>query len=313
MSGVYKFAPKIFPELLNDESITELIFNSANELWLEKDGSLQRLNENFNSVIDYRNFLESILSESNNRVDQTQPVADGAWAGHRYSIVGPWISNDQYRFSLRKHPKITWTLEKLMDIGWCDQNQKKQLSKLVAERKNLFVVGGTGTGKTSVLNSILQESSESTRWIVIEDTPEIRLPNSASLKLLTRQSSSADVLAVTQSELLKCSLRLRPDRILMGEIRGNEAKDFLMAISTGHAGSAASLHADNPWQSLIRLEMLIQMAAPQWQLDSIRKLIKLGIDYIIMTKRNLDGGRVFGGCYRITALEPSGLILDACF
>lgn len=312
MSAI-EFAPKCLSDLIEDPSVTEVLVNTCDEIWFERKGHLNRANDRFESGLQYRNFVETVLSESNNRLDQTQPVADGSWSGHRYSIVGPWISMGQYRFSLRKHPLHSWTLDQLCESGWCNENEKNQLVGLVQKKENILVIGVTGSGKTSILNSLMKQASDDTRWISIEDTPELKPPNSASLSLLTRPEIGQGLPAVTQTELLKYSLRLRPDRLVLGEIRGHEAKDFLMALSTGHSGSAASLHADDPWQALLRLEMLIQMAAPNWQLDSIRRLVKIGLHKIILTRKNPSGARVFSGCYSLAALEPSGFLLDRDF
>jgi pilus assembly protein CpaF len=161
-----------------------------------------------------------------------------------------------------------------------------------------------------VLNSLLDLLPENERVVVIEDSSEIALSNKASMKLLTREDPHGILPAIDQTQLVKRSLRLRPDRIVMGEVRGSEAKDFLMAMATGHSGSFGTLHAQDANQALIRLEMLIQMGAPQWSLTAIRRLIQLSLDYIIITGRATTGERQLKGVYRLCSLEDQGFLVE---
>jgi pilus assembly protein CpaF len=148
------------------------------------------------------------------------------------------------------------------------------------------------------------------RVVMIEDTSELHSPNSASVKLLTRRDPHGHLRDIHQSDLLKQALRMRPDRIVMGEIRGEEAKDLLMAFATGHTGCMGTLHAETARQALIRLEMLIQLGAPQWGLHAVRTLIWLSLQNIVVVKKDKAGRRVLDGIYRVTALEEFGFLLE---
>jgi pilus assembly protein CpaF len=180
----------------------------------------------------------------------------------------------------------------------------------VEQRKNFLIVGGTGTGKTSLINALLHTCSDNERALVIEDTAEIELPNLSSMKLLTRQDPQGILKPIDQGQLLCHALRLRPDRIVVGEIRGAEAKDLLMALATGHSGSFGSLHASDARQALIRLEMLIQMGAPQWSLSAVRRLIQLSLDYVLLVGKSANGERQFQGVFKICSLEETGFLIE---
>jgi pilus assembly protein CpaF len=171
------------------------------------------------------------------------------------------------------------------------------------------LIGPTGSGKTAVLNACLAEISKDERVVILEDTDELRCANPLSTKLLSRWDSQKILSEVTLSDLVRLSLRLRPDRLVMGEVRGPEAKDLLMALSTGHRGSLATLHAETAQQALLRLEMLIQLGAPQWSLQAVRQLIHLSLDVIVVLK--MEGRRRrLHGMWRLSSLETFGFTLE---
>lgn len=298
-------------DLLEDENITEIMINGPRAIWFERDGVLHQHNDHFFSDLSFRNCLERICQRADTYINKESPCADGKFLEFRLSLVGGDLTDGFPHLSLRRHPKTPWTFEKLKSLGWCDHEQLSYLQSLISKRKNFLVVGATGTGKTTVLNAFLQLMSKNERAVVIEDTSEITLPNSASMKLLTREDPHYILPTVDQTQLVKRSLRLRPDRIIMGEIRGHEAKDFLMALATGHDGSFGTLHAQNANQALIRLEMLIQMGAPHWNLNAIRRLIQLSLDHIVVIERTVSGSRKLKGIYRLCSLEDHGFLVEA--
>lgn len=297
-------------EPMADESITEIIVNSPTSIWIEKDGRLHRHPDSFFSELSFRNCLDRICHEAKTHITTEYPCADGSFQDFRLSLIGADLTNSSAHFSLRRHPKNPWTFLKLAEKEWCSQKDLNLFQQIMEQRKNFLVVGATGSGKTSVLNSFLNLLPENERVVVIEDTSEIALPNKASMKLLTREDPQGVLPNIDQTQLVKRSLRLRPDRIVMGEVRGSEAKDFLMALATGHAGSFGTLHAQDAGQALIRLEMLIQMGAPQWSLSAIRRLIQLSLDYVIVTGKDKSGRRCFKGAYRLCSLEENGILLE---
>ena len=297
--------------LIANEDITEIIVNGPQSIWFEQKGLLHRHRDSFFSSLSFKNCIDLICLESQKQATLAQPCLDAHFREFRLSLVNDELTKTQTHFCLRRHPKNPWSFERLQKAGWCSSSQALTIQKLLNQRKNLLIVGGTGSGKTSVLNSCLQALPMNERLIVIEDTLEIALPNSASMRLLTREDPQGTLPEVDQSLLVKRALRLRPDRIVMGEIRGPESKDFLMALSSGHQGSLATLHADSPNQALLRLEMLIQMGAPQWSLLAIRRLIQMSLDYIVVTQRTPEGARRLSGIYRLSSLEESGFLTEA--
>lgn len=297
--------------LIQDEDISEIIVNGPFSIWFEKQGRLHEYADRFYSDLSYRNCLERLTQASKTHITIERPCADGKFMDFRLSLIGHDLTHANVHFTLRRHPKNPWTFEKMAALSWCTHAHIEKFQEIIRTRQSFLVVGGTGAGKTSILNSFLNLLGPQERVVVIEDTPEIALPNSASMKLLTRDDPQGILPSVDQTQLVKRSLRLRPDRLVMGEVRGSEAKDFLMALATGHSGSFGTLHAQDAHQALIRLEMLIQMGAPQWSLEAIRRLIQLSLNYIVVAEKTSAGQRRLKGIYKISSLEPQGFLLDS--
>lgn len=302
--------PGPLTELLNNASITEILVNGFEEIWYEKDGQLFKHNDYFISQLSYRNFCFRLMDEAKIQLTCEQPIAQGHLKNFRLQLVGSELSGTQTHISFRRHPDNPWTFNQLLEKGWGSPQEIEILKKIVTEQKNFLVVGGTGTGKTSVLNACLQSLARNERSLLIEDTLELKIPNAVSMRLLTRIDANGILRSIQQAELLRSALRLRPDRLVMGEIRGDEAKDFLMALSTGHQGSFGTLHASSASQALIRLEMLIQIGAPNWSLSAIRRLIQMSLDYILVLARDKSGQRFLEGVYKISSLEENGILLE---
>ncbi len=296
-------------ELQHDESISEILINGAESIWIERAGKLTRHPDSFYSEVSFRNFLDRLCHEAGVHTTAEHPSAEGRLTDFRLSLIGAELTQRAPHLTLRRHPRNPWNFQRLLEHGWADSSRIAYLQGLLRDRKNFLIVGPTGAGKTSVLNSFLQELPKEERLVVIEDTSEIHLPNDASLKLLTREDPQEVLPMVDQTQLVKRSLRLRPDRLVMGEVRGGEAKDFLMALATGHSGSCGTLHAQDAHQALLRLEMLIQMGAPQWNLEAIRRLIQLSLEYIVVVEK-IDGKRRLRGIYQLTSLESNGFLLE---
>jgi pilus assembly protein CpaF len=308
MAEYFTYGP--LDTLIQDESITEILVNGPDSIWFEKDGRLQRHDDLFLSEATYQNSLHRLCEKSQCQSTVEHPAASGFFEEFRLTLVRRELTRNHHHLSLRRHPKSPWTLESLFDRGWASQNDIIILRELMEKRRNFLIVGSTGSGKTSLINALLQTLPPNERAIIIEDTPEIELPNASCMKMITREDPQGVLKNVTQSDLLRHSLRLRPDRLVMGEIRGAEAKDLLMALATGHGGSFGTLHASDPRQALIRLEMLIQMGAPQWSLQAVRRLIHLSLDCILVVEKTPEGKRKFQGAYKICSLEENGFLVE---
>ncbi len=298
--------------LLNDQSITEVMITGSTSIYFERSGKLAKHEDRFLSDLSFRNFVQRVCREANVIPTLDAPFVDGTWRNWRLHMAIP-PSVPSPTLTLRRHPDNPWTLSDLQNAGWASQDAIDYLRALVIERKNFLIIGATGSGKTSVLNACLQQTELNERSILIEDTSELRIPNSVSTKLLTRRDPHRILRDIDQSELLKQSLRMRPDRLVMGEIRGGEAKDLLMAFATGHSGCMGTLHAENARQALIRLEMLIQVGAAQWSLQAVRTLVLLSIQAIVVVKKDADGKRKLDGIYKIASLEEVGFLLERVF
>jgi pilus assembly protein CpaF len=304
------FAAGPIEKLLADPEVTEIILNGPRSLWFERSGRLQHWPETFLSPLTYRNFISRLSREAGVQASLDCPFADGQWRGCRVHLIIPPASGESAVVTLRKHAQVPWTFERFRDRGWASEAALESLANLVRQKKNFLIVGGTGSGKTSVLSACLASIGKTERTLMIEDTSELPVPNAVSSKLLTRRDPQNLLREIDQSELLKQALRMRPDRLVMGEIRGGEAKDLLMAFATGHSGCMGTLHADSARQALIRLEMLIQLGAPQWNLQAVRTLIWLSVQYVVVVGRREDGARVLDGLYRIASLEEIGFLIE---
>jgi pilus assembly protein CpaF len=296
--------------LLAAEDVTEILVNGPSSIWFERGGVLFRHPDAFLSEVTYLNCFHRMCEAAHCQSTVETPASTGLFLNFRLTVIRQELTGGSHHLSLRRHPANPWTLQRLEAVGWATPAETSTLGELIRLRKNFLIVGGTGSGKTSLINALLQMVSENERAVVIEDTPEIELPNTSSMKLLTRQDPQGILKPIDQGQLLCHSLRLRPDRLVLGEIRGGEAKDLLMALATGHSGSFGSLHASDARQALIRLEMLIQMGAPAWSLPAVRRLIQLSLEYILLVGKSATGERRFHGIYKICSLEENGFLIE---
>jgi pilus assembly protein CpaF len=299
--------------LIEDENITEIIVNSLSDIWFEKSGHLYRLEDQFASDLTYQNFIERLCQEAKVQISLERPFCDGRFRNFRLHLVSSELTKSQSILTLRRQNSNPWTLNRLIETGWTNPKGAELLDSWIQQKKSFLVVGETGSGKTSVLNACLQQLPQNERVVILEDTAEIVIPNKASTRLLTRHDSQNLLPTIDLTELLRQSLRMRPDRIVVGEVRGAEAKDLLLALSTGHQGSMGTLHASSAHQAIMRLEMLVQLGAPHWSLQTIRRLLALSLNGILVVGRNEKGQRKLRSVYELTAVEETGILLDPIF
>ncbi len=296
--------------LFEDESVSEIMINGQNHIFFERSGKIQKLKDCFLSPLTFRHFVERLGKLSNTQVSIDIPFVDGYFEDFRVHIAIPPATQKEVAVTIRRHPKCPWTLKLLEEKLWAPQASIELIRKIISERRNFLVIGPTGSGKTSVLNACLGELPMNERAILIEDTSELKIPNEISAKLITRYDPQKRLKDFDQSDLLKQALRMRPDRLILGEIRGGEAKDLLMAFATGHSGCMGTMHAETARQALLRLEMLIQLGASQWNIQAVRTLILLSLSVVIVVKRTHEGERRLDGIFQVTSLEETGFLLE---
>ncbi|MCB0321487.1 MAG: CpaF family protein, partial [Bdellovibrionales bacterium] len=299
--------------LIENLRVTEICVNGSNQIWYEIDGQLQSWQDRFFSGFTYENFIQRVFSDARVHIDLCQPAVDGSWKEFRIHAVGKPLSPLGTVLTLRRHPQNSWTLEKLEEHGWACRNSLEKIANLVRQKQTILIAGPTGSGKTSILSACLKNLAANERRSEERRTREIALPNPISLQLLTREDLRTHLPRYTLSDLIRHSLRMRPDRLIMGEVRGPEAKDLVLLLSTGHQGGLATIHARDPHEALMRLEILIQLGAPQWRPETVRKLIFHGVQYVLLTERLENGQRQFAGAYRLSSLESTGFLLDREF
>ncbi len=296
-------------EVIEDDSIQEIVVNGAADIWYERGGQFLALEDQFLSDLTFKNFIDRLCSWSGLKVDLAQPFADGRWQNFRVHLGCAPLTHCHFHLTLRRLPENPWTLKQLVSADWCNEAQALVLEELIQSRKNIIFLGPTGCGKTTVLGACLKGLTSNERVVILEDTDELPRPNLASTKLLTRSMGTAALPEVNLSDLVRQSLRMRPFRLVMGEVRGAEAKDLLLALATGHSGSMGTLHASDARQGLLRLEMLVQLGAPQWSVLAIRQLIHLSVEALVVCGYS-SGQRRLQGIFKVAALESIGLLLE---
>lgn len=280
------FAEKL-SGLLNEPDVSEILLNGSSACWVERFGSLQAIEFGKFEEEEIRAWVRSVLTSQGRRIDFLQPYADGTLScGSRLHVVGPPVTKGLF-LSIRKKVIQVPNLERMASSGFLTDLQKSFLEKAIQERKNIFVSGGTGSGKTTLLSALIQKISRSERIIALEDVNEIQTEHPHFFSMLTRESNQEGEGEINLLDLLKQTLRMRPDRVILGECRGIEALPLLLMLNTGHAGSMGTIHANSPRESLHRLETLALLKAQNIHLDSIRRLITGGIQVVVqLEKRN---------------------------
>lgn len=301
--------------IINDDNITEVMINGIDDIFIEKSGKLTRLNKAFESDRKLEDIIQKIVGLSGREVNQASPIVDTRLPdGSRVNVVLPPISLSGPVITIRKFSKDPMTIEKLIGYGSITQEIADMLEILVKAKYNIFICGGTGSGKTTFLNALSNFIPKDERIITIEDSAELQIVNVDNIvKLETRNANNAGVGAVTIKDLIKSSLRMRPERIVVGEVRGAEALDMLQAMNTGHDGSLSTGHANSTHDMLSRLETMVLQGAAGLPLEAIRQQIASSLDIIVHLSRLRDRSRKTMEIVEVLGYENGEVVLNPLY
>ncbi|KQU97045.1 type II secretion system protein E [Mesorhizobium sp. Root102] len=300
--------------LLKDDSIADILINTHKRVFIERRGVIEETAIRFRDEAHLLRIINKIVSAIGRRVDESAPMVDARLEdGSRVNIAVRPVSVDGPLVSIRKFSKNPFSLERLMAFNSIRPPMIELLRIAVQARKSILVSGGTGSGKTTLLNALSSYIPSKERLITIEDAAELQLQQPHVGRLETRPPNVEGKGEVRQRELLKNALRMRPDRIIVGEVRGEEAFDMLQAMNTGHEGSMTTIHANTPRDAISRLEQMVGMAGMPMSNDSIRAQIASAIDIIVQTQRLSDGGRRVTSISEITGMEGNVVQLQEIY
>jgi pilus assembly protein CpaF len=301
-------------ELLADDSITEIMVNRFDEIYLERSGRLIRHPTIFTSDRAVLGVIERIVAPIGRRIDESSPMVDARLKdGSRVNAIIPPLAIKGPALTIRKFSRRALTADDLIGFGALSPDMAAFIRLAVLHRKNIVISGGTGSGKTTLLNVLSNFIPDGERIITIEDAAELRLAHSHLISLEARPANAEGRGLIDIRDLVKNALRMRPDRIVVGECRGGEALDMLQAMNTGHEGSLTTLHANSPRDGLARLETLVLMAGMDLPLTAIRDQVVSAIDIIIQQARLADGRRLITHIVEVTGIESNKIQLQELF
>lgn len=283
----------ILDSIIEDETITEVMINGPDNIFIEKDGRVHKLDKSFDSQQSLQNVIQRIVGLAGREVNQANPICDTRLPDKsRVNVVLPPLALCGPTITIRKFSKTPMTIEKLIEYGSITPEVARFLERLVKSKYNILVSGGTGSGKTTFLNALSNFIPKDERIITIEDSAELQIANIDNLvSMETRNANASGEGLVTIRDLIKTSLRMRPERIIVGEVRGGEALDMLQAMNTGHDGSLSTGHANSTEDMLSRLETMVLQGASGLPLEAIRQQIASAVDIIIHLSRLRDKSR----------------------
>ncbi len=300
--------------LLKDPNVTDILINTHERVYVERFGQLEQVPIRFKDESHVLRIVNKIVGAVGRRVDESQPMIDARLSdGSRINVAVRPIAVDGPLVSIRKFADKGFDLDRLVSVGSLTGRMAELLAACVAGRLTVLVSGGTGSGKTSLLNALSTKISHKERLITIEDAAELRLQQPHVGRLETRPPNIEGRGEIRQRELVKNALRMRPDRIIIGEVRGEEAFDMLQAMNTGHEGSMATIHANNPRDGLMRLAQMVGMAGMSMSEMSIRGQIASAITIIVQLQRFSDGRRRIVSISELTGLERDVIQLQEIF
>jgi pilus assembly protein CpaF len=290
--------------LLKDPSISDILVNTYAQVFVERAGRLELTRVRFKDDRHLMRIIQKIVGAVGRRVDESQPWVDARLAdGSRVNALVPPCAVDGALLSIRKFSKMPFTMDRLVDIGSMDKHMAQLFELIVRARLNVLISGGTGSGKTTMLNALSTYISNRERIITVEDTAELQLQQTHIGRMETRPANIEGTGEVTQRDLVKNALRMRPDRIIVGEVRGAEVLDMMQAMNTGHDGSMTTVHANSPRDALTRLEHMVGMTGIEIPLRSLRSQVASALNVVIQIQRMSDGRRKVVSVQEIIGME----------
>jgi len=300
--------------LLRDTKISEILVNGKDHVFIERGGILQRIDASFRDDRHLQQIIDRIVSRVGRRVDESSPMVDARLAdGSRVNAIIPPLALDGPALSIRRFGTGPSTAKKLVELKTISPEMMEMLAAAVRAKISVLISGGTGSGKTTFLNILSRHIPPNERLVTIEDAAELQLAQENIVRLETRPPNIEGAGAIRQRQLLINSLRMRPDRIIMGEIRGEEAFDMLQAMNTGHEGSMTTIHANTPRDALSRLESMVAMGNMNIPERSVRQQIASAIAIVIQVTRLSDGTRKVTSISEITGMEESTISMHEIF
>ena len=298
-------------KLIDDKRITEIIVTDIDNIWVEREGMIELYHDRFMSQTSFNNCLNRIYQDCNVDPSVDNPFITTKWKGFRIHVVRQSLVSAQTQVTFRRTSSASIDIEFLKQSGFANDKEIDMVSEFLKKKNNILIIGETSSGKTTFLSALLNLCNDNERVLILEDACEITKPNKVSAKLLTRNNPNLSNISL--NDLIYESLRMRPDRIVLGELRGSEAKDYLLALSTGHKGCLCTLHASSAREALIRLEFLVQLGASSWSIFSIRRLISLSIEYIVMVGRGRAGKRKLLSIDKLCTFEENQILLEEVY
>ena len=300
--------------LLKDESISDILVNGPHQIFIEQNGKLSVSDVTFKDEKHLMRIIDKIVSAVGRRVDESNPYVDARLAdGSRFNAMVPPVAIDGSLVSIRKFKKDKLAIDDLVNFGAFTEEMAVYLQAAVATRLNIIVSGGTGSGKTTTLNALSSFIDDAERILTIEDTAELQLQQTHVGRMESRPPNVEGKGAVTPRDCLKNALRMRPDRIIVGETRGEEVIDMLQAMNTGHDGSMTTIHANSARDGVARLENMIAMAGIEMPLKAMRSQISSAVNLIVQASRLQDGSRRMTSITEITGMEGDVISMQEVF
>ncbi len=300
--------------LLKDDTVNDILVNGPQQIFVERDGKLQLTDITFKDERHLMRIIDKIVSAVGRRVDESNPHVDARLAdGSRFNAMVPPIAVDGSLVSIRKFKKDKLGIEELVNFGAFSEEMAAYIQAAVACRLNIIVSGGTGSGKTTTLNALSSFIDDAERILTIEDTAELQLQQTHVGRMESRPANVEGKGAVSQRDCLKNALRMRPDRIIVGETRGEEVIDMLQAMNTGHDGSMTTIHANSARDGVSRLENMVAMAGIEMPLKAVRSQIASAVNLIVQASRLQDGSRRMVSITEITGMEGEVISMQEVF